>query len=186
MAESPEVALERDVLLATKLHLPADWARRTERPAGWLSLDAGDNDPARFWRHALAALDLACPGIGERLAPLPGPPAPTAFQGMVTALSNELDAQPSAEQALLVLDDYPVIRSQQVHDSLGFLLEHRPDVKRVVLASRSDPGTRARPRPVTARHCPVPRHPVPRHPVPPRRARYPGAGRRFHRSRTFG
>ena len=37
----------------------ADWARRSEHPAGWLSLDAGDNDPVRFWRHAVAALERA-------------------------------------------------------------------------------------------------------------------------------
>ena len=29
----------------------------TDRPVAWLSLDAGDNDPVRFWRHVTAALD---------------------------------------------------------------------------------------------------------------------------------
>ena len=169
---------ERDVLLATKLYMPAprpgqvprprltarldeglarglilvcapagygktvllaDWARRGGHPAGWLSLDAGDNDPARFWRHAVAALDRARPGIGERLAPLLGPPAPSSFQGLVTALINELAAQPGDDEALLVLDDYHVIGSQQVHESLAFLLEHLPAGMCVVLASRSDP-----------------------------------------------
>ena len=120
----------------------ADWARRSEHPAGWLSLDAGDNDPARFWRHAVAALDRAHPGIGDRVAPLLGPPTPSSFQGVVTALINELAGQPDADEALLVLDDYHVIGSQLVHDSLGFLLEHRPAGICVVLASRSDPPLR--------------------------------------------
>ena len=178
MVESPAAAQERDILLATKLHMPAsrpgqvprprltarldeglarglilvcapagygktvllaDWVRRGAQPAAWLSLDAGDNDPARFWRHAAAALDRARPGIGERVAPLLGPPAPSSFQGLVTALINELAAQPGDGEALLVLDDYHVIGSQQVHESLAFLLEHRPAGIRVVLASRSDP-----------------------------------------------
>ena len=52
-----------------KTVLLADWARRGEFPAAWLSLDAGDNDPARFWRHAVAALDRARPGIGDRRGP---------------------------------------------------------------------------------------------------------------------
>ena len=177
MVES-SVVPERDVLLATKLHMPAsrpglvprrrltarleeglarglvlvcapagygktvllaDWARRGEHPAAWLSLDARDNDPARFWRHAVAALDRARPGTGERLAPLLGPPAPSSFQGLVTALINELAAQPGDVEAMLVLDDYHVIGSQQVHQSLAFLLEHRPAGIGVVLASRSDP-----------------------------------------------
>jgi LuxR family maltose regulon positive regulatory protein len=31
-----------------KTTLLADWAAATEGPVAWLSLDAGDNDPARF------------------------------------------------------------------------------------------------------------------------------------------
>jgi LuxR family transcriptional regulator, maltose regulon positive regulatory protein len=118
-----------------KTVLLTDWARRGEFPAAWLSLDAGDNDPARFWRHAVAALDRARPGTGERVAPLLGPPAPASFQGLVTALINDL----AADEALLVLDDYHLISAQQVHESLAFLVEHRPAGICVVLASRSDP-----------------------------------------------
>ena len=53
----------------------ADWASRGRWPVGWLSLDPGDNDPARFWRHAVAALDRARPGIAERVDLLLGQPA---------------------------------------------------------------------------------------------------------------
>jgi LuxR family maltose regulon positive regulatory protein len=145
-AAPPEVAAsERDVLLATKLHVPvsqpglvprprlaeqldeglgrglvlvcapagfgktallADWARRSPWQVAWLSLDAGDNDPARFWRHAVAALDRARPGIGGQVGPLLGPPAPLSFEGLVTTLINELAAQRTADEILLVLDDY--------------------------------------------------------------------------------
>ena len=118
-----------------KTVLLADWARRGTHPVAWLSLDAGDNDPARFWRHAVTALDRARPGTGDRVAPLLGPPAPSSFQGLVTALINDL----AGEEALLVLDDYHVIGSPQVHESLAFLVEHRPAGMCVVLASRSDP-----------------------------------------------
>ena len=108
-------------------------------PAAWLSLDAGDNDPARFWRHAVAALDRVCPGIAERVGPLLGPPPPPSFEGLVTALINELAAQPGAGEVALVLDDYHLIDSQPVHASLAFLLEHRPPGLHPVLASRADP-----------------------------------------------
>ena len=94
-----------------------------------------DNDPARFWRHVVAALDGVCPGIGERVAPLLGPPALASFEGLVTALINEL----ASDEALLVLDDYHLISAQQVHQSLAFLVEHRPAGIGVLLASRSDP-----------------------------------------------
>ena len=118
-----------------KTVLLADWARRGSHPVAWLSLDAGDNDPARFWRHVVAALDRARPGTGERVAPLLGPPAPSSFQGLVTALINDL----AGGGGLLVLDDYHVIGSPQVHESLAFLAEHRPAGICVMLASRSDP-----------------------------------------------
>jgi LuxR family transcriptional regulator, maltose regulon positive regulatory protein len=184
MAEPPAAApagfaaSERDVLLATKLHVPrprqgfvsrprlvealerglarrlilmcapagcgktvllADWAQRGGRPVAWLSLDAADNDPARFWRHAVAALDRVRPGIGERAGPLLGPPAPPSFEGLVTALINELADQPSEDEVLLVLDDYHLIGAEQVHTPMNFLLEHLPPGAHLVLASRADP-----------------------------------------------
>jgi ATP/maltotriose-dependent transcriptional regulator MalT len=64
-----------------KTALLADWARRGQRPVAWLSLDAADNVPARFWRHAAAALDRVSPGIAGRVNPLLGPPAPASFEG---------------------------------------------------------------------------------------------------------
>ena len=118
----------------------AEWVRRGRHPVAWLSLDAGDNDPARFWRHAVAALDRVRPGISERMGPLLGPAPQPSFEPLVTALINEVTGQPDADEALLlVLDDYHLISSQLVHDSLGFLLEHRPPGLHLALASRSDP-----------------------------------------------
>jgi LuxR family transcriptional regulator, maltose regulon positive regulatory protein len=123
-----------------KTILLAEWVRRGRNPVAWLSLDAGDNDPARFWRHTVAALDRVRPGITERIGPLLGPPPPPSFEPLVTALINEVADQPDTDEALLlVLDDYHVISSQLVHESLGFLLEHRPPGLRLALASRSDP-----------------------------------------------
>ncbi|HME63316.1 MAG TPA: hypothetical protein VKG61_00310, partial [Streptosporangiaceae bacterium] len=92
-----------------KTSLLADWARSGGRPVAWLGLDAGDNDPARFWRYVVAALDQAQPGIARRLGPLLGPPAPRSFEGLATALINELAAQPGQDEVLLVLDDYHLV-----------------------------------------------------------------------------
>jgi LuxR family maltose regulon positive regulatory protein len=118
-----------------KTSLLADLSRRHQGPVGWLSLDIGDNDPARFWRHVAAALDQVRPGIAEWAAPLLGPPAP--FEGAVTELINELAAEPG--DVVLVLDDYHLIDAPPVHASLEFLLEHQPPGLHVVVASRADP-----------------------------------------------
>jgi LuxR family maltose regulon positive regulatory protein len=122
-----------------KTALLTDWVRRGRRPAAWLSLDQGDNGPARFWRHVIAALERVRPGTAEQLAPLLDPPPPPAFDGLVTALINELAGQSGAGEMLLILDDYHLIDAQPVHASLGFLLEHQPAGLRLVLASRADP-----------------------------------------------
>jgi hypothetical protein len=93
-----------------KTSLLADWSQRGDRLVGWLSLDTGDNDPVRFWRHTVAALDRVRPGVTERLAPLLGPPAPATFDALASALVNELATDDG--HALLVLDDYHLIEAQ--------------------------------------------------------------------------
>ena len=122
-----------------KTALLAHWAQSGNQPVAWLSLDAADNDPARFWRHVVAALDRARPGTGERVGPLLGPPAPRSYEGLVTALINELASGPGDGELLLVLDDYHLIDARQVHAPLEFLLEHPPPGLHLVLAGRSDP-----------------------------------------------
>jgi LuxR family maltose regulon positive regulatory protein len=119
-----------------KTALLADWARRSDRPVAWLSLDAADNDPVRFWRHVAAALGSARPGAAERLTALLGPP-PGSVEVAVAALVNELAA--ASDVVVLVLDDYHLIESPAVHESVMFLLEHLPTGLRLAITCRADP-----------------------------------------------
>jgi LuxR family maltose regulon positive regulatory protein len=118
-----------------KTALLADWARGGGRPVAWLGLDDGDSDPARFWRYVVAALDRARPGLAGRV----GPQSPGSAEGLVTALINELAADPGPDEVLLVLDDYHLVDSGPVHESVAFLLENLPPGLRVVLSGRADP-----------------------------------------------
>jgi LuxR family transcriptional regulator, maltose regulon positive regulatory protein len=120
-----------------KTTLLADWARRDPRPVAWLSLDEGDNDPVRFWRHAAAAMDTVQPGVTELVAPLLGGLQAASFKSVAATLVNELAEGP--DEVVLVLDDYHLIQAPAVHESLGFLLEHLPASLRLVVASRADP-----------------------------------------------
>jgi LuxR family maltose regulon positive regulatory protein len=122
-----------------KTALLADWARGSGRPVAWLGLDAGDSDPARFWRYVVAALDRARPGLAARAGPLLRPPTPRSFEGLVTTLINELAADPGPDQVLLVLDDYHLVDSGPVHESVAFLLENLPPALRVVMSGRAGP-----------------------------------------------
>jgi len=103
----------------------------------WVSLDEQDNDPARFWRYVLSALDRLQPGMCTDLVIRLRTQMSPGLPGLVTTLINRLVQIP--EQILLVLDDYHMITDQAVHTSFTSLIEHLPAQLRVVLSTRVDP-----------------------------------------------
>ena len=106
-------------------------------PLAWLSLDVGDNDPARFWSYAISALQTVHAGLGaDALALLQSPQAPP-LTTVLTLLINALAALPTP--CALGLDDYHAITASAIHESLTFLLEHLPSQLRLVMISRVDP-----------------------------------------------
>jgi LuxR family transcriptional regulator, maltose regulon positive regulatory protein len=107
-----------------KTTLLTEWlAAGSGRSAAWLSLDQRDNDPVVFWTYLLTALQMARPGVGAgALALLHEPHA--SIDGVLATLVNDLDAV--RDDVVLVLDDYHVIETRDVHDGLAFLLEHLP------------------------------------------------------------
>lgn len=127
-----------------KTTLLAQWLeRRTGSASGgpsvaWLSLDAGDNEPRTYWSCLLTALRRVAPQFGvEELALLQaGDPPP--IQRLLTSLLNDLGAQPA--DVVLVLDDYHVIESPEVHEAMAFLLDHAPPRLHLLMTSRADPA----------------------------------------------
>ncbi|HEX6300468.1 MAG TPA: LuxR C-terminal-related transcriptional regulator [Acidimicrobiia bacterium] len=119
-----------------KTSLLAEWARDSDRPVAWLSLDSGDNDPVRFWRHVAASLDRAIPG-STGSAGDPSPATPPALEEWLTGLINAVTAQ--QHPVVVVLDDYHLVEARSVNASMLFLLDHLPPGLRVVLTTRSDP-----------------------------------------------
>jgi LuxR family maltose regulon positive regulatory protein len=131
----------------TLLSAPAGWGKTTlltqwvsgaddGRRRGWLSLDASDNDPARFWACATAALEKACPGIAPRAVELIRIGA-DAREVVLPTLLDELSAVD--HQIALILDDYHLVENRAVHEQVAFLVERMPQTFRLVIATRSDP-----------------------------------------------
>ncbi|MFZ0044791.1 MAG: AAA family ATPase, partial [Streptosporangiaceae bacterium] len=108
------------------------------RPFAWISLDPGDNDPARLWWYIVRALQRACPALdaSDILRALRVSP-PDIAGTMLPALLNEL-AQ-LREPVVLVLDDYHLIRDRSCHEQIGLLLSHLPATVQLVLITRADP-----------------------------------------------
>ena len=122
-----------------KTTLLGDWARRSRGRAAWLSLDAGDNDPARFWRYVAAALARARPGVDAPVVALLRGPQQPPLEAVATAVINELSSLPGERGVVLILDDYHLVEAPPVHESVAFLLDRLPLGLRLVLSSRADP-----------------------------------------------
>ncbi len=125
--------------------LTLDAAEGARRPVAWLSLDADDNDPARFVGCLTAALDRVRPGVSQAAHHLATPSqhpaaAPrTVLALLINRLETPGEAPDDAPPAVLVLDDYHTITNPAIHDAMAFLLEHLPAGLRVVMASRANP-----------------------------------------------
>ena len=120
-----------------KTTLVGEWVADVERPAAWLSLDEGDNDPTRFLTYLVAALQTVAPDIREGVLGVLGSPQPPPTESLLTALLNETTTVP--DDFVLVLDDYHAVEARAVDEALVFLLEHLPPRMHLVIATREDP-----------------------------------------------
>ncbi len=120
-----------------KTTLVSEWIARCGRPVAWLSLDEGDNDPARFISYLVKAFQMVKAGTGEGLLAALQSPQPLQIEVILISLLNEVSAIPG--NFLLVLDDYHSIDSQPVDRSLAFIIEHQPPQMHILIATREDP-----------------------------------------------
>ncbi|WP_433306429.1 LuxR C-terminal-related transcriptional regulator [Actinoplanes sp. CA-030573] len=120
-----------------KTSLLASWLAHLDRPAGWLTLDENDRNAGQVLRYLIAALRAVVPDCGgtalSRLDAARTPPA----EAVVTGIVNDLAALTTP--GLLVLDDYHLVRSPDIHAAITFLLERLPPALHLVIAGREDP-----------------------------------------------
>jgi len=134
-----------------KTVLLSSWAATAELPGpvAWLSLDAADNDPARFWSYLLAALRQtgAVPPNG-RLGSLGLP-----FGGPDRRFGLELAAALAelTGPVVVVLDDFQELTNPAVLDGVATVLRRSSPSLRLVLASRENPPLPKARRPVAGR-----------------------------------
>ena len=143
LIEILQAGLERRLTLVSapagfgKTTLICAWIRECEQPAAWLSLEDSDNDPVRFLRYLIAALQTIDPQVGQTVQPLLGSPQPRASESLVTLLINDLATL--AEPFILVLDDYHTIQLPAIHRAVEFLVGHQPPQMHLLLSTRQDP-----------------------------------------------
>lgn len=120
-----------------KTTLVGEWIATHGCSVAWLSLDEGDNDPARFLSYLVVALQTIKTGIGKGLLAALQSPQPPSTESILTTLLNEITT--IQDSFILALDDYHVIDSEQIDQAITFLLEHLPPQMRLVIATREDP-----------------------------------------------
>src|SRR5579859_4352473 len=120
-----------------KTTLVSEWLAGCERPAAWLSLDEGENDPTRFLAYLVAALQTFVPDIGEGVLTILHSPQPPPPASILTALLNDLTT--IRDHFVLVLDDYHVLDAKPIDHALTYLVEHLPPHMHLVVATREDP-----------------------------------------------
>jgi LuxR family maltose regulon positive regulatory protein len=120
-----------------KTTLVSEWVASCGRPAAWLSLDEGDNDPTLFLTYLVAALQTIAPNIGKGVVAVLQASQPPSTESILTILLNEIIT--ISNSFILVLDDYHAIDAKSIDIVLAFLLEHLPSQMLLVIASREDP-----------------------------------------------
>ncbi|MBI5029493.1 MAG: hypothetical protein HZB51_03130 [Chloroflexi bacterium] len=115
----------------------SEWIQSHKISAAWLALDAGDNDPARFFTYWLAAIQTVHASVGEFASPLLRLPQLPPLESLVAPILNDLANL--SQDMTLILDDYHVIENEIIHNALTFLLEHLPPKIHSVIATRAGP-----------------------------------------------
>ena len=109
---------------------------RTGNTPGWVSLEQSDNDPAMFWTYVRTALSKCGIDVPLSDAAMVGTVRPGREAGVITLVNVLADLD---DDVVLVLDDFHLITSSQIHDDVAFVLEQHLPRFHLVILTRSDP-----------------------------------------------
>jgi LuxR family maltose regulon positive regulatory protein len=135
-------ALDHPVVLVSapagygKSTLVAHWLSAQSYLASvWLSLDADDNDPARFFAHLITGMSPYIPESSDTLLNLLAQSVP--LDVTVASLVNALIVLD--DPLVIVLDDYHVINQRILHNAIQQLIDRLPPQLHLMLLTRADP-----------------------------------------------
>jgi LuxR family transcriptional regulator, maltose regulon positive regulatory protein len=113
------------------------WYEGSGGALAWVTLDAGDNEPARLWTYVATAVDRVRNGLGRRALNRLRSPG-TAIEIAIDEIMNGIA---DYGQALtLVLDDLQTVTDADCLATLEYAIERLPPTARVIVLTRSDPA----------------------------------------------
>ena len=120
-----------------KTTLISEWRTHSQIPFCWVTLDESDNDISRFLAYLFTTLQSIDIPIDEQVLTLLGSPQQLKIETILIPLINQIANSP--DRFVLVLDDYHVIQSREIHNALTFILDHQPPIMHLVIVTRADP-----------------------------------------------
>jgi LuxR family transcriptional regulator, maltose regulon positive regulatory protein len=122
-----------------KTTLIVNWIHSLEgnSSVAWISLDEGDNEPARFMDYWLSAFRSVDESVGQNALNLLSLPHLPPLQMILDELLNDLVAL--EVPTVIVLDDYHTITNLQIHEAIEYFIEHQPAQIHLVITTREDP-----------------------------------------------
>ena len=128
-----------------KTTLVTDWLSQlpaTPHPwqaehCAWISLDPNDNEPVRFLRYLITAIQTIYPTLGgKQQETLDQSPDPN-FQTITRDLLNEISAH--NQPLLIILDDHHEIHNEIIQRILHTIIDYLPMKAFMVITTRQDP-----------------------------------------------
>lgn len=125
--EIDEVGMARVILICApagfgKTTAVSQWISSAGKPAGWLSLDESDSDPARFWRYLAKAISAGQKEAGREPSASLDLSYTASADHLLSVLLEEIAAIHT--DYYLVLDDYHLIKEPSIHEGMQTLLQH--------------------------------------------------------------
>ena len=142
--EKLNIGLTRKLILISapagsgKTTIISDWINQYKIPSVWFSLDNGDNDPAVFLSYVISGIRSILKEFGQSALRLLNSPNSPSVESITSLLLNEI--LNIKQNFLLVLDDFHLIKNNEVIKIVSYLLEHIPGNIHTVILTRSDPA----------------------------------------------
>ncbi|MDD3230397.1 MAG: hypothetical protein PHE09_14440, partial [Oscillospiraceae bacterium] len=114
-----------------------EWLESRNLPSAWLSLDESENDPVRFWRYILAAVQAG--GFVQQSNVLGD--IPLSNEHILSKLFADFfleKLRSIAGNLIIVLDDCQLIHKELVRKSLEYFIKNAPSNIHVILLSREE------------------------------------------------
>jgi LuxR family transcriptional regulator, maltose regulon positive regulatory protein len=142
--EKLNTGLSRKLILVSapagfgKTMLLSDWINQNKIPTAWISIDNGDNDPVKFLNYIISGIQGVSKEFGQRTLKLLNSPNKPSIESITSLLIN--DILNINQNFLLVLEDFHLIKSNEVVKLVTYLLEYIPGNIHIVILTRSDPA----------------------------------------------